>query len=409
MTPGPSAPAATGLTPAKVMGVMLAASIASTIGGLPFNSLPVMLGSVAEAFKLEPAAVGFMGSVCFAGYLAGTLGAPLWIERLNWRLLTVISALGTAASFALSAHITDLKGQYAAWALIGFFASTMTCLGMRILTDLPDKVRAFGVRQGVELSVTAAVLFALPPLVIAHWQYLGAASALAVVVLVLGVSAVWVPARSVLARQAGVSPATAGAESGPGGKAVGEGGASQGVATAKPKVPVAAWIGLVVFFVYLVGNIGLWAFLERIGAGLKLEPAQTGLVFAVLKLLGGVAAFSVGALGERWSPVKAHAGALLLLAAGLLLLASATGFPAFALGAWVWEFAFTCGCVLQAAHIARQDPSGRAILLVPAAFALASMVGPGLAGQLYEPGAMPVLWLAALTSVVPLTAVWFRR
>lgn len=386
MTPSAPSETATGLSPGKVVGVMLAASIASTIGGLPFNALPVMLGSLAEAFKLEPAAVGFMASVCFAGYLVGTLGAPLWIERLNWRLLTVISALGTAGSFALSAHITDLKGQYIAWALIGFFASTMTCLGMRILADLPDKVRAFGVRQGVELSVTAAVLFALPPLVIAHWQYLGAASALALVVLVLGVSAIWVPARSVLADVDGAS-----------------------AAAANPKLPVAAWVGLVVFFVYLVGNIGLWAFLERIGAGLKLEPAQTGLVFAVLKLLGGVAAFSVGALGERWSPVKAHAGALLLLVAGLALLATATGFPAFALGAWVWEFAFTCGCVLQAAHIARQDPSGRAILLVPAAFALASMVGPGLAGQLYVPGAAQVLLLAALTSVVPLAAVWIRR
>jgi hypothetical protein len=408
MTPGPSAPAATGLTPAKVMGVMLAASIASTIGGLPFNSLPVMLGSLAEAFKLEPAAVGFMGSVCFAGYLVGTLGAPLWIERLNWRLLTVISALGTAASFALSAHLTDLKGQYVAWALIGFFASTMTCLGMRILTDLPDKVRAFGVRQGVELSVTAAVLFALPPLVIANWQYLGAASALAAVVLGLGVSAVWVPARSVLVDR-GWSSTAAAADDAVAAKAAGEGAASSAVAAVKPKVPVAAWVGLVVFFVYLVGNIGLWAFLERIGAGLKLEPAQTGLVFAVLKLLGGVAAFSVGVLGERWSPVKAHAGALLLLVAGLLLLASAAGFPAFALGAWVWEFAFTCGCVLQAAHIARQDPSGRAILLVPAAFALASMVGPGLAGQLYSPGAGAVLCLAALTSVVPLAAVLVKR
>ncbi|MGI9153416.1 MAG: hypothetical protein ACR2IY_06015 [Rubrivivax sp.] len=65
--------------------------------------------------------------------------------------------------------------------------------------------------------------------------------------------------------------------------------------------------------------------------------------------------------------------------------------------------------MLQAAHIARQDPSGRAILLVPAAFALASMVGPGLAGQLYSPGAGAVLWLAALTSVVPLAAVLIRR
>jgi len=391
--------AAPRLSPAQVMGVMVAASIASTIGGLPFNSLPVMLGSLAEAFKLEPAAVGFMGSVCFAGYLVGTLGASLWMERVNWRLLTVISALGTAGSFALSAVTADLKGQYVAWALIGFFASTMTCLGMRILSDLPDKVRAFGVRQGVELSVTAAVLFALPPLVIAHWQYLGAAAALAVVVVVLGLSAWWVPARSV------VSTATNAGASGSAGTA---GGSNVGLTVEKPRVPLAAWMGLVVFFVYLTGNIGLWAFLERMGAGLKLEPAQTGLVFAVLKLLGGVAAFSVGALGERWSPRRAHAAALLLLGAGLLLLASASGFTRFALGAWVWEFAFTCGCVLQAAHIARQDPSGRAILLVPAAFALASMVGPGLVGQLYSPGALMVLLLAALSSVVPWAAALRR-
>ena len=376
----------------RVMAVMLAASVASTIGGLPFNSLPVMLGSLAEAYRLEPAAVGFMGSVCFAGYLVGTLGAPLWIERLNWRLLTVLSAAGTAGSFALSAATADLKGQVLAWALIGFFASTMTCLGMRILSDLPDKVRAFGVRQGVELSVTAAVLFALPPLVIAHWRYMGAAAALAAVVALLAISAWWVPARSVLAQGSQAASKSA-----------------PEPFAGKPRVPLSAWAGLVVFFVFLTGNIGLWAFLERIGAGLKLEPGQTGLVFAVLKLLGGVAAFSVGALGERWPERRAHAVVLALLLVGLGLLGTASGFAGFALGAWVWEFAFTCGCVLQAAHIARQDPSGRAILLVPAAFALASMVGPGLAGQLFAPGAAQVLLLAGLTAAAPLVGSWARR
>lgn len=63
------------------------------------------------------------------------------------------------------------------WALIGFLAATMTCLGIRILSDLPNKVRAFGARRSVELSVTAAALFALPPLVITHFKYPGAALA----------------------------------------------------------------------------------------------------------------------------------------------------------------------------------------------------------------------------------------
>lgn len=385
MNPSSSVPTAPGPAHAPVVGVMLAASLASTIGGLPFNALPVLLGSLAEAFRLAPATVGFMGSVCFTGYLVGTLGAPLWMDRLNWRVLTVLSAAGTAASFALSAATVDLKGQYLAWALIGFFASTMTCLGLRILGELPDKVRALGVRQGVELSVTAAVLFALPPLVIAHWHYTGAAFALAAVVVLLGLSAPWVPARP-MAAVAGQAP--------------GE----------RPAAPGAAWLALGVFLVYLTGNIGLWAFLERIGAGLRLEPSQTGLVFAVLKLLGGVAAFTVGALGERWPLVRAHAVALVLLAAGLAGLGLAEGFAGFALGAWVWEFAFTCGCVLQAAQIARLDPGGRVIVLVPAAFAFGSMIGPGVAGQLFQAGQPAALLALALgCSLVPWLAAWAHR
>lgn len=157
----------------------------------------------------------------------------------------------------------------------------------------------------------------------------------------------------------------------------------------------------------MVGNIGLWAFLERIGAGLKLAPAETGLVFAVLKLLGGVAAFSVAAFGDRLGRRSAFALVLGGVGIGLLLLGSASSFVPFALGAWVWEFAFTCGCVFQTAAIARSDVSGRAVLLVPAAFALSSMVGPGLAGQLLaQPGGGfgPLLILALASSTIPLLA-----
>lgn len=98
----------TALRDRTLIAFMLSASLASTIGGLPFNLLPVMLGSLADSFALNPQAVGWMGSVCFAGYLLGTLGAPLWMNRLNWRLLTVTSAAGTALSFALSAVVEHL-------------------------------------------------------------------------------------------------------------------------------------------------------------------------------------------------------------------------------------------------------------------------------------------------------------
>ena len=365
---------------------ILSASLASTIGGLPFNVLPVMLGSLADSFSLDAQTTGLIGSICFAGYLVGTLSAPFWMNRVNWRLLTVISAVGTAGSFALSSQVSTLEWLFVVWALIGFFASTMTCLGMRILSDLPDKVRAFGTRQGVELSVTAAVLFALPPLIISQFKYPGAALSLAAVVAVLSLSAFWVPT--------GSQAAAGSAQEAPAGA----------------YLPGAAWRSLALFFVFLVGNIGLWAFLERIGSSLQIAPAEMGTVFAVLKLLGGVAAFFTAAVGERVGPTRAAWWVLAAVSLGLALLHTASAFLGFALGAWIWEFAFTCGCVFHAASIARSDPSGRAVMLVPAVFALSSMAGPGLAGQIAANGNyLGLLGFAMASTVLPALVNFIRK
>ena len=135
-----------------------------------------------------------------------------------------------------------------------------------------------------------------------------------------------------------------------------------------------------------------------------------GLVFAVLKLLGGVAAFAVAAVGERLGERAPYVLVLAGIGTGLALLGSAAGFVPFALGAWLWEFSFTCGCVFQTAAIARRDASGRAIVLVPAVFACSSMLGPGLAGRLIGDGRFgSLLWLALASSLVPLFAYGLRR
>lgn len=360
-----------------LLALVLSASIASTIGGLPFNTLPVLLGSMADSFALNPGTVGLIGSVCFAGYLVGTLGAPFWMDRVDWRLFTVIAAAGTAASLCVSAMASRIELLYVIWACIGFFSSTMTSLGMRILSVMADKVRAFGVRQGIELSITAAVLFALPPLIISNWKYPGAAFALALLVVVLGLSAFWVPRR---AETNAIAPAAAGTV-----------------------LPAASWLTLCVFFVFLVGNIALWAFLERIGTSLRIASAEMGLVFAVLKLLGGIAAFSAAVVGERYGRRAPYLLIAIGLGTGLFLLASGKTFIPFALGAWIWEFFFTCGCVFQTAAIARSDPGGRAIVLVPGAFALASMVAPGLGGYLFgDGGTTALLAIAFGSSLVPI-------
>lgn len=360
----------------KLIAWMLAASFASTIGGLPFNALPILLGTLADSFKLAPQQVGLLGSACFAGYLTGTLAAALFIDRFNWRWLTLGSALGAAIALLVSTQLPG-AGQYPIWAVIGFFASIMTCLGLRIMGEMPNKERALGIRQGVELSTTAAVLFALPPLIIAPFGYTGAALALAVIILLLAASALHLPARSDLPSAA---PAA--------------------LAMKHPPAFI-AYVALGFFFIFLAGEIGLWAFLERIGNSIALTPTELGTVFAVLKLLGGASALAAAAIGNRLGYRLPHLLAFGILCLGLLLIATARSFLPFALGAWIWEVGLTFSCIFQTAAIARFDPSGRAIMLVPAAFALGSMVGPGVAGFLISDGYQPLLLIALVCACVP--------
>lgn len=361
------------------LALMLAASFASTIGGLPFNSLPILLGSLADTFNLAPQDIGLLGSVCFAGYLVGTLSSVLIINRFCWRQLTVASAVASCSLLLLSA-VSDVSWQMPLWASIGFFAALMTCLGLRIIGQMMNKERALGVRQGIELGVTSIVLFALPAFVINQFGYAGVAISLSIIILLLSISVFWLPKNTHL-----VTEHTS--------------------IKAQLNIPLSAWLALLVFLIFATGNIALWAFLERIGNSLQLDPAQIGLVFAVLKLLGGGAAFSVALVGNKLGLRKPYIIVIGVLAIGLYLIwlslsSLSNQFVLFAMGAWIWEVAFTWGCVFQTAAVARLDSKGRAIMLIPAAFGVSAMVGPALGGWLASSGYYSVLVLAFGTSLV---------
>ena len=363
--------------------IMLAASLASTIGGLPFNTLPILLGALADSFSFDTAQIGQLGSMCFTGYLVGTLVAVAFIDRLNWRYLTVGCAVGAALALLASSRM-PAGAQMPLWALIGFFAALMTCLGLRIMSEMADKERALGGRQGIELGLVAALLFALPSLVVARFHYAGAAFLLAAIILLLSLSALALPRRTDFARAVDAI--------------------DERSLCARFSFPLPAYFALAFFFLFGVGQIGLWAFLERLGHGLALQPTELGIVFAVLKLLGGAAALTLAAIGDRLGSRLPHLLVLAVISLGLILLGCAKGFMMYGLGAWVWEVGFTWGCIFQTAAIARLDPSGRSIMLIPAAFALSSMTGPALAGSLVGQGFAPLLWLAFATAILPVLA-----
>ena len=358
--------------------IIVAAGFISAIGGFPFNTMPVMLGSLADTFSLGSQQLGLVGSSALGGFVAGSVLASLWIERVNWKLAAVAGAAVTALGYLFTAKVSG-EFLYAIWFVVGFGASTLYSLSIRVLSELPDKERAFGMRSAIELTITASVLFALPPLIIANWQYTGAAVTLALVIVVLGIFAYWLPARgsSVVERQP--------------------------FPHFKSAAP--AWAGLAILFVFFAGVSGLWAFLERMGQGVGSTPTQLGFMFAALKLIGAGSAFVAGAVGGKLGLRFPHIAVAVMILVGLFLLYVADSFEVYAAGAWIWEAGFSIGFCYQCAAVTRLDTSRRLVVFIPAALALGGTVGPGVAGFLRaSAGDLPILVFTGIAAIVPAIA-----
>ena len=99
-----------------------------------------------------------------------------------------------------------------------------------------------------------------------------------------------------------------------------------------------SWSVLAIFTIYLLANVGLFFFLYVIAQDFNPTPAQNGLMFGVLKWLGG-AAGAVGAIiGARAGIRLPHLVAFLILIVGVIGLFLAQSFTAYMIASWVWEF-----------------------------------------------------------------------
>lgn len=361
---------------------LIAASVASSIGGLPFNTMPILLGAFADSLQLGPAELGRLGSACLGGYLVSTLLGPLWVDRAPWRPAAIFGALATAATALWSASTDGVP--YLPFAAFGFAAGLMHSLGMRMVNEAADKERAFGIRLFTELVLIASLLFFLPA-ALAAAGLMGGAQLLAVAAVVMGLSALVLPRGPVTDADTAQTAQTAASAGGAGS---------------------AGWIALGIFVLFACGQVALWVFLERIAQDVGADAAQMGLLFAVLKVVGGLSAALVAALGDKLGNRLPHLLVFLALCVGVALLAVRPSFMVFAFGAWIWEAAFTIGCVFQTAAIAKLDTSNKLVVLVPAAFAISAFVGPVLGGMLAATGFAPLLALAVACAAIPMIAYW---
>ncbi|NNC38673.1 MAG: hypothetical protein EX271_10005 [Acidimicrobiales bacterium] len=369
----------------NTLAVIIAVSMVSAIGGLVFNTMPLLLNSVSTALGLSPDQLGTLSLCAGLGYLAGTLTAPLWVERVNWRVAAFVIVALAAGSFVMASQVSVnlLAFTFTAFA---FFCALAIALAMRVLADMPDPERAFGARLSVELISIGVFLGVLPVYFIAKSGFTGAMTGLAGFTLLLGLGAFLMPKSS--SSQTAVQT---------------KGFPSWNDASR-------SWSMLGIFLIYLLANVGLFFFLAVIAQKFEPSPEQFGLMFSVLKWLGGGAGALGAIIGARAGLRLPHIVAFTILIVGVIGLLTAQNFTMFMVSSWIWEFGFTLGCLYQTAAITRFDPSNKLVVLVPAAFGISMLLGGKIAGQLLQSGSPNGLYaLVAVCSLLPSAYILMAR
>ncbi len=366
----------------NLMPVIIAVSMVSAIGGLVFNTMPLLLGAAGKEFGFTPEKLGSLSSNAGWGYLIGTITAPFWVDRVNWKLAAFLFASFAIGTFLFISQAPPTSMIWS-FAVYGFACALAIGLATRVLADMPDLERAYGTRLSVELWSIAAFLYVLPVYFIAKNGFAGAMIGMAIFTGLLGLGAFLFPKRETT---------------------------SDKISYPKWSDASRAWIMIGLFLIYLLVNVALFFFLAVIAEGFNPSEKEIGLMFLVLKWLGGGAGAVGAIIGMRAGFKLPHFLALAILLIGVAGLWLAPNFKVFMVSSWVWEFGFTLGCLYATTAITRFDPSKKLVVLVPATFGISMVLGGVIGGRLLGSGGAAPLYLAvAIGGVLPALYIFLSR
>ncbi len=352
---------------------------------------PVYVGALADHWGLASHELGFLVAGELGAMLAASLVAPLWINRVDLRRAGLFTAASVAVGNLINLGLDSFAPLLICRILIGFFGTgSAYVLGLRVIGASARPERLFSTAIIFQV-VYGGLGLALFPIGITRW---GVPTMLWVWVLM---ALALMPMLDKLPRHA---PASRRAD------------AKQHHSYSVP--------GLVLLSALLIWSVGLgafWAFVERLGRGMNLEPDAIGYGLSVGMLLGVLGSVQAVWMSDRWGTkwqmptiIVSHLGVFFAMSGNL----TATGFLMVMV---VFNYTWNLGLPYIQGGVAKNDASGKLVVLIPASQSTGAMIGPAIAGLLISGtdftralgfsavcylAALPLLLLAYVTETAPL-------
>jgi predicted MFS family arabinose efflux permease len=358
--------------------IVAAGIIASAIGALFYNVLPIYLGTAQDFRGLDNRSIGFLSSAFFFGYNVATISAFFWIRRISWSLIVGIALPIAALSLFAGTLTSSYALLLASVAVAGGAFAAIYGIGTTILGDTSNPARWFGVKIAAEALTGAILLLVLPATAIARWGFNGTVIGVIVAMVFLAPFLFWIPAG-------------------------GSKGEEEAIKSNDPSTQQSPyiWGAILATLVFFAGASAIWAFIERIGAQSGFEPEAVGVLLSVTLVFALIGSLLAAAMGGRFGNVKPFlAGAALSIIALALLNVSET-FMVYAVGACLQTFVIGLLLPFAITEVADLDTDGRYVVLSVPAIGIGAMAGPGIAGLLSQSGNFtPLLIFVGVTAVV---------
>lgn len=338
-------------------------------------ALPIWVGILISGFAFAPAQAGGLATLFLGGVVISSVVLSPFFHRVPGRWMPTLGFGVSALAFYAMVGYSDF-GPLALGHFVAGFATGLALSfthGTMGRTANPHRIFALG---GFMLGIFAVVFLGGSPVLIAKF---GPPTIFRIFALVMAIGAVvaalWFPRVA----------------------------ANEDVVGDTTRFTRPVWLVIVAIMLMALVQAMVFSFLERMGADRGLAPDQVQGVLIVLGLVAITPALLAAFLEKRLPAMSVGIGGALMQGLVAMLIACSTGFLPYAVGAvaFPWIMLFTHTFIFG--HLARLEPTGRAVAATPAMIMAGSTIAPLLGGVLVQTIGYPAIGVAAL--VLDLVAI----
>jgi predicted MFS family arabinose efflux permease len=364
---------------------LIAINALSVVGNGCMAVQPVIVGALVDRLGFTESQAGFVAALEMSGVGVGFVVLFGLAHRLRPRALATAGVITIAAANLIACLIHSFAPMLAVQFIVGLGSAMVFCVYLQAGAAQERPEHLFAIVNAVSIAYSG-IFMPTTPFILARWQLPGIFMTLAGIAITSSALLAWIPA---------VPPAM----------------------TMKPTLdlpklsaplltPRVVMVLLMMLLLY-TGHGAVWAYQERIGVGLGMDPNSVSRWLGISMLTWGVIGSMLASwLGMRLGRVLPQLLSLGVSVVAALLLVFGTTAAVFALACGLIALSWFYGLPYQMGLLAQYDRLGRLNLIGCTMTTGGAALGPALAAMLVaSAGHWPVGVLAGCCYLVGLLLV----